>query len=161
VKNIFVLTFILWNYSALAYNCPTDLTPDQEALRKWLHPWGGVHEIQNCRVEITVCAKGKVEDHSQVVAEIYIVDAKGREAFVPLTLNLSEKIEARANFYPQTMYYLNRDKYFEEESGRTETTRLEMVVHKAGILSLDVGQYATNKRLSGPSASRWFNCGSQ
>ncbi len=159
MKKLFVLILACWNCAAAAYNCPSQLTSEQEELRLWLHPWGGVHEIQNCRVEITVCTKGKGDDFSQVVAEIFIKDAKGREAYVPLTLGQSDKIEAHAAIYPRTMYYIVRDKYFEAENGRSETIRLEMVVAKDGIKSLDIGQYATNKRLRGPSASRWYNCG--
>lgn len=151
--------FFLWSCTASAYNCPAGMTADQEKLRRWLHPWGGTHELQNCRVEVTVCTAGPTDDDTQIVAEVFIIDAKGREAYVPISLAQSEKIEAQADFYPRTMFYLKRDKYYETQNGRTETSRLEITLNKKGIESLDLGVYATKKRLRGPSKSRWYNCG--
>lgn len=159
MKTWFYLGLYFFTGSAWAYHCPTEMTAQQEELRKWFEPLRGTYEIRNCRVEITVCAPESGEEANPIVAEVYIVDHRGREAYLPLNLADSQKISARAEFYRRTLFYIKRDKYYETEFGRTETSRLQIVLDENGIKSLDLGMYATNKRLRGPSASRWYNCG--
>jgi hypothetical protein len=150
-----ILPALLFSSVAGAYTCPPSMTDKQSKLQQWLEPWRGVHEMPGCRVEITVCAPGGEEDTGAVLAEVYVTDDKGREAYLPLTYADSAKIETRARYYPRTLNYLKRDKFREEEYGRTETSRLEITLarDRSGIKSLDLGLYATNKPL------RWFNCG--
>lgn len=150
-----LLPALLFSSVAAAYTCPPAMTERQAKLQRWLEPWRGVHEFNGCRAEITVCEPGQEEGAGTVLAEVYVTDDKRREAYLPLTAADTEKIETRASYYPRTLNYLKRDKFKEEEYGRTETTRLEITLmrDRSAIKTLDLGLYATNKPL------RWFNCG--
>jgi hypothetical protein len=155
MKNWIWPALLLFSSAATAYTCPSGMNEEQAKLQRWLEPWRGVHELKGCRIEITVCAPDQTEETGAVLAEVYVTDDKGREAYVPLTGTDSARIQSRARYYPRTLNYLKRDKYREAEFGRTETTRLEITLmrDRSGIESLDFGIYATNKPL------RWLNCG--
>lgn len=158
--NLAIFTaLLLCGTVAHAYDCPPKMSAPEENARAWLESWRGTHEMPNCRVEISVCTPGGSNESGGVVAEILITRHDGREAYVPISLTDEEKIETQMNLRPTILWYLKRDKYYETEMGRTETSRLEITTDGTQIKSVDLGMYATKKRLRGPSKSRWFNCG--
>ncbi len=166
MKHLAIAAMILWVGSAWAYSCPKDLQNTRRAveLHHWLNHFQGRLQVGGCQIEITACDLSAEPGISSMIGEIYIVDKRGREAYLPLSYIPpgSREGETHIQFFKQRLVYLKRDKLYEEEYGRTEVYRLDMRVSPdyTRIVKLDLGTYATNKKLNMPNGnqSRWYNC---
>jgi len=165
-KVIYVV-LLLSSSLARAYPCPEIIKTDgrAERLRNWAERWQGVHAIGACRVEITACTAAEGAGSGAVIGELLVTDGAGREAYLPLSVIEPDSRfgRTRLRFYADRLSYLKYDYLFEEEFGRTEAYRLDVRVTADGaaLRRLDLGTYATRKKLHGPgeNQSRWYNCG--
>lgn len=164
---IALLTLILQCGPAWSYPCPTDLESHREkkALHEWLIRLRGHRMIEGCKIEITACDPSEARTESQILGEVYVVDFRNREAYLPMTIadTANPKIRTQLKAYPNSFFYTKWDYYYESQFGRTETYRLDIRMTRdgRGVRSLALGTYSTYKALNHPNGnqSRWYNCG--
>lgn len=165
----FVLCLMMFvEVQAWAYPCPATFRQDPQAQEtvQWLSRFGGQTDFPNCHIEITTCDPGELGPEQAPLAELYIVDAKGREAYLPISLVAegTPKIETSIRLRERSLYYIKKDRFEEPEFGRTEAYRLEIRTEPKDLQvlrGLDLGTYSTNKKIHTPDGnqSRWYNCG--
>lgn len=165
-----ILVFLILSLQcglAWGYPCPRDLetSKDKKTLHDWLVRLRGHRMIEGCKIEVTACDATEPRSDSQILGEIYVVDFRNREAYLPLLIadRKNEKIQTQLKAYPNSFFYIKWDYYYENELGQTETYRLDIRMTRdgRGVRSLDLGTYSTNKALNQPNGnrSRWYNCG--
>ncbi len=163
----FLVLMFLAGTQALAYPCPADLeaVKAKRLLHNWVSQFKGQHVIAGCKVEFTACNPLEPRGDGQMLAELYIVDYRRREAYLPLIIVPSgnPKVRTSLEAYPKSLFYIKWDYFYEKEFGETETYRLDIRLTEKGnaIESIDLGTYSTNKALDlpGGTQSRWYNCG--
>lgn len=170
MRSLLIFCLLLITTKAFAYPCPVDLeqVPNKINLHQWLNRFVGIQDLPGCKLEIRTCDPQEERSDVQVLAEIYIVDAQNREVYLPIIVASADnqKIDTEIEIYSRNLYYLKRDKFYEEELGRTETYRLGINLNRdqSLIQSLDLGTYSTNKALRNRpdgNQSVWYNCGSR
>jgi len=160
---IFLLTYGLW-----AYYCPESVYTDQRAseVHDYLSEVDQALFFNNCEVEILLCDKSDVEfsEKSAPVAEIFILDDKGREAYLPIVFDVDD-IRQRVKLILNkiTFHYQRKDTNYEDQLGRTENYRFEMrkeAGSAGGVEIVELGIYATYTQLnqSNGNDSHWFVC---
>lgn len=167
MKILIWLMLSIYGLNSWAYSCPADVNtnPNAKAVFAWMSRFQGKQNMRGCYVEITVCDPNEAHEGGAVIGEIYIVDDKQREAYLPLTTVNGEagKIKTSIEAYNKNFYYIKFDYYFEPEFGRSEAYRLDLHLDPSGqyLKSLALGTYATRKKIHSPSGnrSRWYNCG--
>ncbi len=166
MRGVLVLILLL-HAPAWSYPCPADLesTKNKKVLHDWLMRLKGHRMIEGCQIEITACNPEEPRSNGQTLGELFLIDNRSREVYLPLTIAepKDSKIRTSLEAYPKSFFYIKWDYYYEEEFGRTETYRLDIRMTKdgQGMRSLDLGTYSTNKALNGSDGnqSRWYNCG--
>jgi hypothetical protein len=160
---LLLLTIYTWSYY-----CPQSVYTNKKASKAhdYLRMVEKDLQFSNCEVEIALCEKSEseVSPDSTPVAEIYIVDDKGREAYLPMTFEGSwfrNRLKVVVN--DTTLHYRIRDRNYEPELGRTEFYRFEMRKVWGSfydVEAVELGLYATNTQLnqSNGNDSHWFVC---
>lgn len=160
---------IIYGSHGAAYSCPADFDVDQrkKVFHDWIGRFKGRFSLKGCQVEITVCDPKMARTEGSMIGEIFLVDRRGREAYLPLHLvsKGNPKIRTSLQAHPKTLYYLKYDYFYEEELGQTEGYQLDLRLEPGTgeIKDIDLGIYASHKKLKRPDGtkSRWYNCGSK
>lgn len=167
MKTVLAILLLLCASQAFAYPCPSDMETNKTKrnLYSWISRFKGTHGLSGCAIEITACNPTEARSDSQVLAEVYVVDRRRREAYLPVTIaeSTNTKIHTTSHPYRKALYYVKSDYFYEPELGRTETYQLDLLLDEktTRLESLDLGTYSTNKALHGEDGnqSRWWTCG--
>ncbi|MBX3022676.1 MAG: hypothetical protein KF799_13470 [Bdellovibrionales bacterium] len=163
---LFLMTMA--SVSVLAYPCPKAIETDPQTIgaKRWLERFQGQHQMRGCQVEITVCNEQEPHVVGGPLAEVYILDEAGREAYLPLVPVAEDtpRMQASMQIHRRSLYYLKKDSFHEPELGRTEVYRLELKTEWDNLDKFNhvsLGTYSTNRRLRhrNGNESRWYNCG--
>ena len=161
---VFILLFSL---SSNAYYCPTYIDSNSEAAKahQWLNEYKGVTELHGCNVEITVCEKSDKINNTAPIGEILIQTPDGREAYLFLDFpdENTPELHTKVKTSKRAFHFYKKDRFYEEENGRTEVWRFEIrtLWEDPKILNvLELGVYTTNSNLnqSNGNESHWFVC---
>ncbi len=164
LKFMVALGLMIFSQMSGAYPCPDRLSTDEELRSSiaWLQKFTTTEKLGECELEITVCNPNEVS-RSALFAEVFLIDRMGREIYLPLTVEFNDRSPTYTIQNKRVFHYQKRDRFFEDELGRLEVYRLELLTQWSDphrLKRLELGAYATNRRLSGPgrNRSRWFIC---
>lgn len=157
---------VLFAHVAQAYPCPSSVSRDADAklLHDWLMRFAGKFQMPGCQVEILACDEDQIDDNS-LIGEVYVIDQKKREAYIPVVYVKSQpaKLKTMVDASKRIIDYIEVDRFYEPEFGKTELYQLELRSDKktGKLRRLDIGTYSTNKALhqTNGNQSRWYNCG--
>lgn len=169
-KFLFVSIFFFPLLSS-AYMCPAYLKGNESALKAWefVQRFQGRFQLGKCQIEILACdgwgdggSEGKM---NSPIAEILIVDHKGREAYTAISYPVEQGsyISTVTKASRRRLHYEKKDRLYEDEFGRTEVTRLEFKTHygdEERLKYIHLGTYSTNNALndSNGNDSMWYIC---
>lgn len=157
---------ILASNPSWAESCPQALEGHKKGRQifEWLGKFEGTTSLKSCEIEVVLCEEGA--PGTGPLAEIFIRHSSGREAYLPLLLPSVEspRLFTKIQVNKRMLHYELFDKFYEEELGRTEAYRLEILTEwddQNRLKSLDLGVYSTRHQLNQPNGndSEWFNCG--
>ncbi len=165
-------TFLLFaclsvSFTALAHPCPEYLKLNSRALQalEFLQRWPRTFRLGKCRIEVFTCKGWQTTSSTVPMAEILILDEKGREAYASIQYPQEESpyFETKTLTQQKMLHYEKVDRFYEAEFGRTEALRLELVTdwkNPQELKLLELGLYSTNHQLKGPdgNTSEWFRC---
>lgn len=161
------LFLFLWSLSlqAMAYSCPNYLKENSKALKvlDFIKSRQGQFTLGSCQVEIITCEEWEETNTLTPVAEILIIDRLGREAYMVLNYPQKETsfFSTKTQLNKKMLHYEKVDKLYEQEFGRTEATRFEMILDSDGkFKKIELGLYSTYKKLNQANGndSMWIVC---
>jgi hypothetical protein len=161
------LFFILMPLAAQAYECPKYIQNNAKALKAldFVKRFKGQFQLGKCQVEILTCEGWTEDDKSNPIAELLIVDGKGREVYATMSYPEfeSEYISTKTSVSKRRLHFEKKDRLFEEEFGRTEVIRLEFKTEYGDedqLQFIELGTYSTNHALNNSNGndSKWFIC---
>ena len=165
MNRFFLFLIVFAPLQVWAYPCPMDFEKNSESFKifSWLEHFQGQQAIGRCTVGITACDAKAERTVSGILGEIYVIDEDKREAYLPvLWAENNPRLQTELEVGSKYLHYVKYDYFFEEEYGRTEAYRLELRLNARGdgLAGLDLGTYATRKKLHSPDGneSRWYNC---
>lgn len=163
---IFILISVL-SFKTMAYGCPayTESSPQVLKTLNFIKPHAGVFQLGRCRVEIVTCNGSEDVETSTPLAEIYIQEDSGREVYTTITYPVakSKQFFTKTKIGKRILHFEKTDKMYEDEFGRTEVSRLELIVDPSDssiLKRIELGIYSTNKALNSLNGnkSEWFIC---
>lgn len=164
----FFVLFLFLGTAVRAYDCPSQLTshPSARKAYDWLKKFKGTRQLHGCTLEITLCQESTSTQDSAPLGEILLIDAKKREVYVPLVFPNEDEnfFTAKAQSHSRMFHYFKKDRFYEEENGRTEVWRLELRTlwdNPTTLNLVEIGVYTTYSQLNHPNGndSHWSVCG--
>lgn len=165
MKTIIFMIIIANSIGVMAYSCPNYIKLNPKAMKalEFMQKRQGQFMLGKCKVEVVVCEGWEETETTLPIAEVLVLDSLGREAYATIVYPQTETayLSTKTEMNKYMIHYEKTDKFFEEEFGRTEALRLEMIAAgPSNFARIEMGLYSTHKKLNGPDGneSEWFIC---
>ncbi len=167
MKLLICLLVLLTSSTAFTYSCPDriDKRKQAQATHQYLEKFKGRYQLGVCQVEITTCDFSEESVNGNPIAEVFLLDQYGREVYLSLEYPEQESwyLKTKTKWNDVMLNYRKRDRHYEEELGRTEHYRLEILSDWNDVNTIDsihLGVYSTNNQLNqwNGNDSTWSIC---
>jgi hypothetical protein len=164
---LFFCLTLMFSGTAVAHPCPEYLKEKPKALKalEFLKRWPGKFALGRCQIEVFTCSGWEKSTDSTPIAEILISDDQGREAYASLQYPEVESsfFKTKTLVQDKVLHFEKTDRFYEDEFGRTEVLRLELVTDwkdPQQLKHLELGIYSTHHQLdkADGNKSEWFVC---